>query len=35
VVPVHRGETLGPGILRQILRDIDMTRDELLKLLAQ
>ena len=25
VVPVHRGEDLGPGILRQILRDADLT----------
>ena len=32
-VPVHGKETLGPGILLKILRDIDMTRDELLQLL--
>ena len=32
-VPVHGKETLGPGILLKILRDVDMTRDDLLKLL--
>jgi predicted RNA binding protein YcfA (HicA-like mRNA interferase family) len=29
VVPVHAGETLGPGLLRQILRDTEMTKDDL------
>lgn len=29
VVPVHRGETVGPGLLAQILRDCDLTREEL------
>ena len=24
-VPVHGGETLGPGLMRSILRDIDMS----------
>jgi len=33
VVPVHRGEVIGPGLMSQILRECDMTRDELLKLL--
>lgn len=32
-IPVHGKETLGPGILLKILRDIDMTREDLLKLL--
>jgi len=32
-IPVHGKETLGPGILLKILHDIDMTRDDLLKLL--
>jgi len=32
-VPVHGKETLGPGILLKILRDVDLTRDELLELL--
>ncbi|MES2440375.1 MAG: type II toxin-antitoxin system HicA family toxin [Verrucomicrobiota bacterium] len=31
-VPVHGKETLGPGILLKILRDLDMSRDDLLKL---
>jgi predicted RNA binding protein YcfA (HicA-like mRNA interferase family) len=29
VVPVHRGETIGPGLLAQILRDCDLTREDL------
>jgi predicted RNA binding protein YcfA (HicA-like mRNA interferase family) len=32
-VPVHRGETIGPGLMSKILRDCEMTRDELLALL--
>ncbi len=32
-IPVHGKETLGPGILLKILRDVDLTRDDLLKLL--
>lgn len=28
VVPVHAGETLGPGLLYKILRDCELTRDE-------
>jgi predicted RNA binding protein YcfA (HicA-like mRNA interferase family) len=32
-VPVHGKETLGPGILLKILRDLELTRDDLLKLL--
>jgi predicted RNA binding protein YcfA (HicA-like mRNA interferase family) len=32
-IPVHGKETLGPGILLKILRDVEMTRDELLSLL--
>ena len=32
-VPVHGKETLGPGILLKILRDLDLTREDLLKLL--
>jgi predicted RNA binding protein YcfA (HicA-like mRNA interferase family) len=34
VVPVHSGETLGPGLLSKILRDIEQTRDELEDLLS-
>ena len=33
VVPVHRGEVIGPGLMSKILRDCEMTRDELLRLL--
>ena len=33
VVPVHAGETIGPGLLNQILRDPDLTREELERLL--
>jgi len=33
VVPVHRGETIGPGLMLKIIRDCDMEREEFLKLL--
>jgi predicted RNA binding protein YcfA (HicA-like mRNA interferase family) len=33
VVPVHSGETLGPGLMAHILRDCDMSREELQDLL--
>ena len=33
VVPVHRGETIGPGLLARILRDCDLTRERLTSLL--
>lgn len=29
VVPVHSGETIGPGLLAKILRDVEISRDEL------
>ena len=32
-VPVHAGETIGPGLMASILRDIEMTRAEFLLLL--
>jgi predicted RNA binding protein YcfA (HicA-like mRNA interferase family) len=32
-VPVHSGETLGPGLLRAILRDVELSVDELIDLL--
>jgi len=35
VVPIHSGETIGPGLLAKILRDVDLTRDELLKLIEE
>ncbi|OGV58146.1 MAG: hypothetical protein A2283_21300 [Lentisphaerae bacterium RIFOXYA12_FULL_48_11] len=31
VVPVHRGETIGRGLLAQILRDCEITREDLQK----
>jgi predicted RNA binding protein YcfA (HicA-like mRNA interferase family) len=32
-VPVHSGETLGPGLLRAILRDAQLSVDELIEFL--
>ena len=29
VVPVHAGETIGPGLLSKILRDCDLTIEQL------
>ena len=28
VIPVHAGEELGPGLLAKILRDAELTKDE-------
>lgn len=33
VVPVHSGETIGPGLLAKILRDCDLDREQFQKLL--
>ena len=33
VVPVHSGETIGPGLLGKILRDVEMEAEEFVKLL--
>jgi predicted RNA binding protein YcfA (HicA-like mRNA interferase family) len=33
VVPVHSGETIGPGLVSKILRDAELSRDEFLRLL--
>lgn len=33
VIPIHSGEAIGPGLLAKILRDVDLTRDELLDLI--
>ena len=33
VVPVHAGETIGPGLVAKILRDCAMTAEELAELL--
>jgi len=35
VVPAHTGETIGPGLLSKILRDVEHTKDDLLKLLRK
>jgi len=32
-VPVHAGETIGPGLLRAILRDVELSMNELAGLL--
>ncbi|HUB51374.1 MAG TPA: type II toxin-antitoxin system HicA family toxin [Terracidiphilus sp.] len=32
-VPVHAGEIIGPGLLRAILRDVDLSVEELTGLL--
>ena len=33
VVPVHAGETIGPGLMSKIRRDCDLTREEFASLL--
>jgi predicted RNA binding protein YcfA (HicA-like mRNA interferase family) len=33
VVPVHPGETIGPGLMSKILRDCEMTKEEISSLL--
>jgi predicted RNA binding protein YcfA (HicA-like mRNA interferase family) len=33
VVPVHSGETIGPGLLTKILRDIDLGVEQLNEML--
>lgn len=33
VVPAHPGETIGPGLLAKILRDSEISREELQSLL--
>jgi predicted RNA binding protein YcfA (HicA-like mRNA interferase family) len=33
VVPIHSGETIGPGLLRAILRDVEISVNELEHLL--
>jgi predicted RNA binding protein YcfA (HicA-like mRNA interferase family) len=30
-VPVHSGETIGPGLLRAILRDVELSIEDLLE----
>ena len=31
VVPVHAGETIGPGLLAKILKDVEMDKKALVK----
>ena len=33
VLPVHAGETIGPGLLAAILRDCELDRDQFIALL--
>ena len=33
VVPVHAGETIGPGLYNRILRDSEITNDDFIRLL--
>ena len=33
VVPVHRGEVMGPGLVSRILRDCELSREKLRDLL--
>lgn len=33
VVPVHSGETIGPGLLGKILRDCELSRDQIQSLI--
>jgi len=33
VVPVHAGETIGPGLLNQILKDTELSREDIKELL--
>ena len=35
LVPVHKGEEIGRGLLRKIIRDIKTKRDEFLKLVEK
>ena len=34
-VPVHAGREIGRGLLRKIIRDMELTRDEFIGLLRQ
>ena len=31
VVPIHKGEDIPPGLLRSILRDVELSREQLLE----
>ena len=34
-VPLHQGKEIGPGLLRKIMRDVEMSKDELIALLSE
>jgi len=34
VIPVHAGETIGPGLMRKILRDVGLDREQFRGLLG-
>jgi predicted RNA binding protein YcfA (HicA-like mRNA interferase family) len=34
VVPVHKGEVLGPGIIRKVLRDCDLAVEQFVDLIG-
>ena len=34
VVPVHSGETIGPGLMSKILRDTELSRNDFIELLG-
>jgi len=34
VVPVHRGEDIGPGLLSKVLRDAELSRTDFVRLLG-
>jgi len=34
VVPIHKGESVGRGLLRKIMQDAELSREEFLKLLS-
>jgi hypothetical protein len=34
-VPVHKGEEIGRGLLRKIIKDAKLSREEFLKLLEE
>ena len=33
VIPIHSGENIGPGLLSKILKDCDLTKEQLKELL--
>ena len=35
VVPIHKGEDLGRGLLRKIIHDAELTREEFLEFLRE